>query len=777
MSTRKLGKKTIAAIAASVALFVLAGGAYVGYAMFDWFKDPKTIYLQAELETLKQAVDADAAERFKDLMQAGEDGSGRSAVEISELALEVDGLDEEQKKVLSFVEGAKLRVETHYDADSEQALAQVRLAQQEKDLLTLDMFMDENRLGFLLPDFHDKYWILDLEQSEESAVGREYLDGLPKKNITYDDILNAVRMEESEYKPIVTAYGKLVYEQLKSEQFVMNKDSVFQEGGDEVGTRQITITFTDEQYKGFLTAVANKLGEDEPLQDLLYSRYDRLSALLLDAGYEIEKVDEKAFKREWKDAIDEFEDTIRDVQLDEDARLVVEIDSKGIILSRTWTAEWTDGDDARHRAEVVTRSWDGQIPGAGFSFAIRAEADGEEAELAFANRSEVEEGRRLGEVTVTMDTDFDGEEESVRLSADYTIDEGDRGEYRFELAVDAAGTKEVLGGTVAYKQGESTEGSATEYDISLDLDELSDNGGMRGLSFKLRNETSPNASFDLPVVDAGNSIDLANMTDADSAKFMSELTESFGRYVQANGETFESLMPYEYALLAEFMDTEPNMTRPEAAKGESVDLGSGIRLTRYTIETVDPEELIAYPAISGLSNPGIEKELNETFKELSIPHISESYLAELETYGESYMFSSDYEVKFHRDNILNVVFYNYMYTGGAHGMPDMISLIANLDTGATYQLSDLFTKDGTYYDVVNAMILEQDAEEILTSYGWFESVADNDGMYLQDDSIVVYFKPYQYSSYADGFLEYALPYSALDGVIRKDGDLWKAIQP
>jgi hypothetical protein len=49
-------------------------------------------------------------------------------------------------------------------------------------------------------------------------------------------------------------------------------------------------------------------------------------------------------------------------------------------------------------------------------------------------------------------------------------------------------------------------------------------------------------------------------------------------------------------------------------------------------------------------------------------------------------------------------------------------------------------------------------------------------MYLQDDSIVVFFPPYQYASYADGFLEYALPYSALDAVIRKDGDLWKAIQ-
>jgi hypothetical protein len=776
MSTSKLSKKAIAAIAAGVALFVLAGGAYAGYAVLDWFKDPKTIYLQAELKTLKQAVDSNVGERFEEWMQASEDGSRHGAVELSNLVLDIDGLDESQKNLFNVIGDGKLRVETHLDAESKQMLGKARLALQDKDVLSLEMIMDENKFGVLLPELHDKYWFLDLEQTEASAIGRDYLDRLPKKNISSAEILDAVRMTEEELKSVVTSYGKLVYEQLKPEQFAMNKDSVFREGEHEVGTRQITITFTEEQYKEFLTSIADRLADDATLQDLLYRRYDRATAMLLDAGYAVEKIDEKEFKREWEDTIDEFEKTIRDAELDEDARLVVEIDSKGMILSRAWTAEWTDGDDIEHRTEVEMRSWDGQIPGKGFSVTVRTEDNGEEAEFAFVYRNENEEERSVGEMTLEIEADNAGEDESVRLSVDYDINGGDQGEYRFELAFDVAGTEEVLGGEVSYKKGESAEGIATDYDIALDFDGLTEMAGFRGLSFKLRNETFPNAPFELPALDAGNSIDFANMTDADSTKFMNELTESFERYVRENRETFEPMMPDVYAMLTEFAEDEPNLMRPEAVKGDSVDLGSGIQLTRHTIETVDPEELIAYPVISGLAHQGIEAELNETFKALSVPYMTESYLAELESYGEAYMYNSDYEVKFQRGNILNIVFYNYMYTGGAHGMPEMISLIANLDTGATYQLSDLFTKDGTYYDVVNESILEQDVNGILASYGLFESVADNDGMYLQDDSIVVFFPPYQYASYADGFLEYALPYSALDAVIRKDGDLWKAIQ-
>ncbi|MCI3920863.1 DUF3298 and DUF4163 domain-containing protein [Paenibacillus sp. TRM 82003] len=778
MQKSKFSKRTVVAIVAAVGIFLTAGGAYAGYAVLDWFKDPKTIYLQAEMNTLQHALKSENGTQLQKFVEESLNTPVHTAVEVSDLELEIEGVDAEQQKIIDLLKDAKLRFETQYDDETEHSAGKARLALGDEDLLNVEMFLKDTQFGIWLPDFDDKYWVVDLEDSEASSLGGDYLDSLPNRTITYKDLSNAVRMNEDEYKPILSSYGKLIYDRLQPEQFALNKDAVFREGEHEFATRQITVTFSEQQYKDFLTAIVAKLADDEALRSLLYSRYDNVSSLLLDAGYDIETISEKEFSEAWDDAVEEMEDSVADVSLKEDLRMVVDIDRKGVIVARKMTAAWTDEDGVEHNSELETRSWDGQIPGAGLIVTARnVTDDDEEAEIEFAYRSGDKDGARIGEWSLTAESELNGEEEAFELTADYEIDsDGKQGDYRFGLAVTEQGTKERLSGSLRHNLSESEESKSNDFEVELDLGKLSDNGGLQSVSFKLRNETFANATLELPTIHAGNSLDIANMTDADTTRFTSDMTESFQRFVADKGDLLGQFMPDEYAMLAAFGESEPSIKRPDAVEGESVELAPGVRLTKHTIATESPNESIAYPVISGLAHDELEEDINALFKEVSLPQVSESYLEELASYGEPYEYHADYEVKFYRGNILNVVFHNYMYTGGAHGMPDMISLIVNLDTGATYQLSDFFAKDGTYYDVVNELILAQDTEGVLDMFGWFESVADDDGMYLQDDSIVVYFKPYQYASFADGFLEYSLPYSELEQVVRKDGDLWKAVQ-
>ena len=108
-------------------------------------------------------------------------------------------------------------------------------------------------------------------------------------------------------------------------------------------------------------------------------------------------------------------------------------------------------------------------------------------------------------------------------------------------------------------------------------------------------------------------------------------------------------------------------------------------------------------------------------------------------------------------------------------MPDKISLVVNVETGQTYQLSDLFDKTANYRELVSDLIRELDQDTVDFPLQSFVSIADDDGFYLEEDGIVVYFQPYYYTPYAAGFPEFRLPYSRLDPVLRKDGGLWAAM--
>ncbi|MBP1154308.1 MULTISPECIES: DUF3298 and DUF4163 domain-containing protein [unclassified Paenibacillus] len=172
-----------------------------------------------------------------------------------------------------------------------------------------------------------------------------------------------------------------------------------------------------------------------------------------------------------------------------------------------------------------------------------------------------------------------------------------------------------------------------------------------------------------------------------------------------------------------------------------------------------------------MKNASVQKEINESLKAIVIPEQSGSEMEEM----FEYEYTADYDVKYFEGSILNIMFNTYTYTGGAHGMPYKFSYIVNVETGQTYQLSDLFDKSSNYTEQVSQMIMGMDAvhsEEPLDS---FESIADDEGFYLEDNSIVVYFEPYQYKSYASGFPDYRITYDELDRVINKEGGLWKAM--
>ncbi len=178
------------------------------------------------------------------------------------------------------------------------------------------------------------------------------------------------------------------------------------------------------------------------------------------------------------------------------------------------------------------------------------------------------------------------------------------------------------------------------------------------------------------------------------------------------------------------------------------------------------ESLIYYPELTGLANKPVQDKINAALKN--------DFFADYQGDPEATL-NADYEVMYHKQDVLNLMGYFYEYPlGAAHGMPGRTSVILNLANGNVYHLKDLFKPGSGYKEKINKIIKEQFAKKQDDLLGEFETIDDNVSFYLEDDGFVIYFSPYEYTPYAAGFPEFAISYETMKDYINVQGELWRS---
>lgn len=119
------------------------------------------------------------------------------------------------------------------------------------------------------------------------------------------------------------------------------------------------------------------------------------------------------------------------------------------------------------------------------------------------------------------------------------------------------------------------------------------------------------------------------------------------------------------------------------------------------------------------------------------------------------------KVKRNTTDFVSFVTENYIFTGGAHGTTSWYPRTINVTAENPHDLTlgELFTIDD-YLDKINA-IIKQKVEDNPDIYSelWEEPIVTKDNenrFYLTDDSLVIYFPPYELSYYAKGFIEFPI---------------------
>lgn len=194
----------------------------------------------------------------------------------------------------------------------------------------------------------------------------------------------------------------------------------------------------------------------------------------------------------------------------------------------------------------------------------------------------------------------------------------------------------------------------------------------------------------------------------------------------------------------------------KAKKENAISIGS------KTLKTSDKKAdiTIRYPVISGLENAEVQSRINEIFKkhaeEFKQASLKELKEAPAPRAGVKYEYTGDFVVHLNAKGLLSITSYEYTYSGGAHGMTYRTSRTFSLKDGSELKLGDVINLGGKNKQKLNQMVLAKMKKD--GGYlGGFKGVPASAEFYLKDNEAVLYFQLYEYTAYAFGFPEFALP--------------------
>lgn len=187
-----------------------------------------------------------------------------------------------------------------------------------------------------------------------------------------------------------------------------------------------------------------------------------------------------------------------------------------------------------------------------------------------------------------------------------------------------------------------------------------------------------------------------------------------------------------------------------------------------TKELVQPRLKLSYPDVRIPWNRRVQKSINRDI------HNTLAYMLRVEQYPkvEEKEFSGGYEVKANENDVLSLLFELYQYAAGAaHGLVTYTSRTYDTRTGHAYMLAELFRRESRWKERLNKEIKRQIKKKNIPQTTPFETVTEATAYYVTPDALVIYFQLYEYTPYAYGIPEFAIPLASLQDIANPNGPL------
>ncbi|QZY54093.1 DUF3298 and DUF4163 domain-containing protein [Crassaminicella profunda] len=183
------------------------------------------------------------------------------------------------------------------------------------------------------------------------------------------------------------------------------------------------------------------------------------------------------------------------------------------------------------------------------------------------------------------------------------------------------------------------------------------------------------------------------------------------------------------------------------------DIGYDLVTKTYTEKTKNMEVTIKYPVIINMANKEVENKSNKMIVErMGV------YDEPIETDDEAFKetLQGDYEITRKTKRQLSIKFSNIAYMEGAtHPTSHIDAVTFDLKTGELLGIKHLFRQDIDYKNRLNNVLNEKVNELDFKLFDEYKGIEENQGFYLTENRLVVYYQEGVYTPHAIGplFLE------------------------
>ncbi|GFR37105.1 hypothetical protein PRECH8_04010 [Insulibacter thermoxylanivorax] len=187
----------------------------------------------------------------------------------------------------------------------------------------------------------------------------------------------------------------------------------------------------------------------------------------------------------------------------------------------------------------------------------------------------------------------------------------------------------------------------------------------------------------------------------------------------------------------------------------------------YTYPIQQPKLQAKVPIIRNVPSAAAEHAINQTIQNLYTAMIAETGYPQ----NPAVEVTSTYQIKTNERGVLSLSLIVYYFSGGAHGLTLQRSLTFDVQTGKSYNLSELFKPGAPYVERLSTIVREQIAARELPVFEPFNSIRPDQDYYIADKALVLYFQLYELVPYVYGFPYFPISVYQIQDLIDDNGPL------
>ncbi|GEN35673.1 DUF6583 family protein [Aneurinibacillus danicus] len=530
-----------------VVLLVAAGGLYSAYAFFDVFKSDKTVYLEAEAKEMQNFSEMieEYNQKYNEYAKPYLEGAVEQKIELSNLTVDMQTTDPQEAKIMEIVKDAKVVVESKMDDKNKKNFLKADVNIKNNNVIGVEFFYDAEKLGFGVPALYNKYGYFNWK--DKAVIEQKYgIPGIPESIPSQKEYLDLIQIPKEELQPIMREYAMLYADSIQNDQVSVKKNATFEEAGVKMDAKEITVTFTPEQYKQLMKKMADKISKDQKLQDLLYPRYQKLAELTASGSPEdLPKLSKEEFKKKFAEFKEEADRSIDNGEYGDGIKMIVYADKEDNILSRTIEMNDTKSGD-KNTLKLVSFQDKENKDHVVFDVNTKKSDNMEEkVNIAYVNKKEGENCKGNVKFTV-VDKTGSSTLTDVVAEADFAMTkEGNKQNQDVKVKINdnESGQSEPIvlswKGTVTNNDKDKTRIA----DYKVEMSGPQDDPTMpKKISLDMKsNEKFNVAGVKLPELNAQNSINLATMTDQQMMQIQQEIQQGSMQFMMKNMALFQQL--------------------------------------------------------------------------------------------------------------------------------------------------------------------------------------------------------------------------------------------